>query len=159
MDKDNVEKKVEISKGSVVDAETAQNEVERFMDLKRLSDKKRETLKANIKGLMGSVEAGLIRFDFERKRTVATLTVPLNRKVGKQITELDMRFNMGVKVMLANTKGAGLEEGNEHSLYMLSSLCDIPVTILENAMNDEGEQGLAIADFNMLRDYALFFLA
>lgn len=159
MDQNNEEKAAEKSMGSVVDAETARAEVERFMDLKRLSEKKRETLKANIKGLMGSVEAGLIRFDFERKRTVAILTVPLNRKVGKQITELDMRFNMGVKVMLATTKGAGLEEGNEHSLYMISSLCDIPVTILENAENEEGEQGLSTADFNILRDYALFFLA
>lgn len=146
--------------GNVVDAETALAEVNRFLDLKRVSEAKREeSFKANIKNLINSVEAGFLRFDFEKKRVIATLTVPLIRKKGPKITALELRFNIGVKQVLNNSRGKELEGGNEHSIYMIAALCDIPETILENAENEEGEQGLAIADFNALRDYALLFLA
>ena len=142
-----------------VDVLTAEAEVNRWLDLKRISPKKRkDVFEQNIKNLVSSISAGVISLDFEKKRATVNLQVPLTRKEGKDIETLELRFNMGIKQAFMHAKGVDADDVNERPLSMIAALCDMPLSILKNAKNKDGEEGLDIADFNALRDYALFFL-
>lgn len=143
-----------------VDPVTAETEVYRFLDIKRIPQRKRDDLlDQNIKNLVYSVEAGFFRFDFEKKKAHVTLQVPLNKKAGGKIEKLELRFNMGVNQAFGAAKGTAPDDANERTLAMVSALTDMPIKLLQNAVNDDGEVGLDTADFNVMRDYALFFLA
>lgn len=143
-----------------VDPVTAEEEVKRWLDLKRIPERKRkEMLDANLNNLVYSVEAGFLSFDFEKKRAIVKLQVPLLRKQGSNIDKLELRFNMGVNQAFNNSKGIAPDDSNERTLGMISALCDTPIKVLQNADNTDGEVGLDLADFNVMRDYAIFFLA
>ena len=149
-----------VKSSAKVDPVTAEDEVTKWLDLKRIPERKRkELLDANLSNLIYSVEAGFLSFDFEKKRATVKLQVPLLRKQGGSITMLDLRFNMGVNQAFNNSKGIAPDDSNERSLGMISALCDTPIKVLQNAENADGEVGLDLADFNVMRDYAIFFLA
>ena len=147
-------------KQRTVDSETARQEVERFLDLKRIPLKKRnELFKEGIKELTYAIEDGNMIFDFEKRTVTYFLLHPLMKKEGGTIDKLVMRMVIGVSQAIANSKEVDATDGNENSLAMVASLAGIAPATLRLAKNSLEETGLDTTDYTLLRYYALFFLA
>ena len=154
-----MEEKVKEDKVRTVDSETAGLEVKKFLDLKRVPEEKREKLfESNIANLVRAIQDGNLTFDFEKKRATYKLLFPLLKKDGGKIEKLEMRFHMGVTQAFSNMKGIEPDDINEKCLGMTAALSSLPIAVLKLAKNEFDESGLELADFNALRDYALFFL-
>jgi len=146
--------------GMKVDEEAAELEVKRFLDLKRISESKREhTFDQNIKDLIRLVQSGALKFDFEKKRASYRLQVPLVPKSSAMVESIEMRFFIGVNQAFNSLKDVEIGAVDERALCMVSALSGIPRNILKNSENELGDKGLDTSDHASLRSYALFFLA
>ena len=155
-----MEEKNNAIKKRTVDSETAGQELKRFLDLKRIPERKRHDLYAQgVKELAFSVEEGSLIFDFEKKIATYFLLHPLTKKDGSKVEKLAMRFHMGVSQAQSHLNGVDPEDGNDRSLGILSALSGVSMQVLKIAENSLGESGLDTGDFSLLRYYALFFLA
>ena len=150
----------DVNKVRKVDNETASLELGRFLDIKRISERKRKDLyEQSIKELEYAVSEGMLTFDFEKKTATFKLLFPLTRKEGAKIEKLELRFNMGVSQAFNNLKNVDASDGDERSLSMIAALSGHSAATLRLADNAQGEKGLDTSDFSLLRYYALFFLA
>jgi hypothetical protein len=143
-----------------VDEETARLEVERFLDLKRVPDRKRKvTFEQQIKDLIGLMVDGRLAFDFESKRASIKLLVPLETKNSGRIEGLSMRFYIGMQEAQNVLKNVEASNADARSLTLAAVLSGHSPDILRNSVNEVGEKGLDISDHNSLFAYTLFFLA
>jgi len=143
-----------------VDEETARLEVERFLDLKRVPDRKRkETFEQQIKDLIGLMIDGRLVFDFEKKRAAIKLLVPLEPRNSGKIETLSMRFYIGMQEAQNVLKNVEATNADARSLTLAAVLSGNSPDVLKNAVNELGEKGLDISDHNSLYAYTLFFLA
>ena len=155
-----MESEKDVNKIRKVDSETASLELGRFLDIKRISERKRKDLyEQSIKELEYAVSEGLLVFDFEKKTATFKLLFPLTRKEGGKIEKLELRFNMGVSQAFNNLKNVDASDGDERSLSMIAALSGQSAAVLRLAKNEQGESGLDTSDFSLLRYFALFFLA
>ena len=143
-----------------VDNETATLEVTKFLDLKRVPEvRRKDDFEGSIKTLIGYVERGAMKFDFEAKRATYKLMCNLKTKSGKIISELPMRFYMGVPESNLVLKNIPNEDSSSRSLALVAALSSENVDILKSAENEYGEKGLDVSDHNALFHYTTFFLA
>lgn len=151
-----VENKTKIAK---VDEETALLEINKFLDLKRVSERKRtETFEQQIKDLTGLMMDGRFTFDFERKRATFKLNAPLKVQ-GGAIEKLELRFYIGMQEVQNVLKNIGPAEVDARSMALAAALSGNNVNVFRNTENTVGEKGLDISDHNALYAYTLFFLA
>ena len=142
-----------------VDAETARLEVEKFLDLKRVPASKREgDFEGSIETLETLVTEGRMVFDFDKKRAIFKLLVPLEAKQSGNIKELSMRFFIGMQSAQNILKKIDAGDIYGRSLAMAAELSGINPSLLSNAKNDVEEYGLDISDANSLLFYITFFL-
>lgn len=155
-----MENEKDVNKVRKVDSETARLELVRFLDIKRISQRKREDLyDQSIKELEYAISEGMLTFDFEKKTATFKLLFPLTKKEGGKIEKLELRFSMGVSQAFNNLKNVDATDGDERSLNMIAALSGQSAAVLRLAQNAQGESGLDTSDFSLLRYFALFFLA
>lgn len=143
-----------------IDEETALIEINRFLDLKNVPQRKREdTFEQQIRDLAGLMMDGRFTFDFEKKRATFKLNVPLKQKEAGDIEKLEMRFFIGMQEAQMVLKNIGPSEVDQRSMALVAALSGNNPSVFKNAKNATGEQGLDIGDHNALYSYTLFFLA
>lgn len=143
-----------------VDHETAMLEVAKFLDLKRVPDiRRKDDFEGSIETLIGYVEQGRMKFDFEEKRATYKLMCPLKTKSGNVISELPMRFYMGAQESNLILKKIPNDDSGQRSMALVAALSANNVDILKSAKNEYGEDGLDLSDHNALFHYTTFFLA
>ena len=143
-----------------VDAETARLEVKRFLDLKRVDDTRREgQFSSSIEALEALMCAGRLTFDFENKRATYKLIVPLTQAGGGPLTEIKLRFFLGVQESLNALKNIDVGDTLARSLVVAATLSGNPPAIFRSNKNEVGENGLDVSDNNSLVNYTSFFLA
>ena len=142
-----------------IDEETALLEINKFLDLKRVSDRKRvDTFEQQIKDLTGLMMDGRFTFDFERKRATFKLNAPLKAASGA-IETLELRFYIGMQEVQNVLKNIGPSEVDARSMALAAALSGNNANAFRNSENAVGEKGLDISDHNALYAYTLFFLA
>ena len=144
-----------------VDAETARLEVKRFLDLKRVDDTRREgQFSSSIEALEALMCAGRLSFDFdESKRATYKFLVPLIQADGSKLTEIKLRFFLGVQESLNALKNIDVGDTLARSLVVAATLSGNPPAIFRSNKNEVGENGLDVSDNNSLVNYTSFFLA
>jgi hypothetical protein len=145
---------------SKVDHETAMLEVTKFLDLKRVPDiRRKDDFEGSIEALIGYVEQGRMKFDFEENRATYKLMCSLKTKTGKVISELPMRFWMGAQESNLILKKIPNDDSGQRSMALVAALSANNVDILKSAKNEYEENGLDLSDHNALFHYTTFFLA
>ena len=142
-----------------VSPEVAETEVDRFLDIKRISpDKRTGTFEQQIKELTAMVVEGRLTFDFEKKRATYNLIHPLTTKMDKVITELSLQIFLGVQQGNMYLKNVDIGNVDAKTHAIVAGMAGHPVAVLTNAKNSTGENGMDMSDSNSLRSYIMFFL-
>lgn len=150
----------DLDKMKKIDEETAQLEVKKFLDLKRVPARKRvEVFEQQVKDLANLISDGRLVMDFEKKRATYKLLVPLEPKNSGKIDSLNLRFFIGMQEAQNVLKNVESTNADVRSLHLAAALSGHSPDILKNAVNEVGEKGLDISDHNSLFAYTLFFLA
>lgn len=142
-----------------IDRESAQLEVKKFLDLKRVSKLKREkSFDGQISNLVDLMVDDRLTFDFEKKRARLKLAVPLDTKASGKVDSLNLRFYLGMQEGKNILSKVDASDGDARSLAIASALSGISPDILTSSMNELGEKGIDISDHNSLFSYTAFFL-
>ena len=143
-----------------IDEESAQAEVNKFLDLKRISPRKRsDTFDQQIKDLVGLMLDNRLTFDFDKKRARFILNSPLRQAEAGNLEHLDLRFYIGVQEANMVLKNIEAQDSSARSVALAAALSGQNPNALKNSLNDFGDKGLDMSDHNSLFAYTLFFLA
>ena len=149
-------------KANKVDHETATLEVNKFLDLKHVPKENRTgegDNAGNVKALVKLVEAGSLKFNFEKKRATYKLLTTIKPKTTPEITEVSMRFFMGAKQAFSIFNNIAVDDVHARSLALVAGLSGNNPDIFKAAENADGEDGMDLSDHNKLINYTIFFLA
>ncbi|MCH9621003.1 MAG: hypothetical protein S4CHLAM20_04170 [Chlamydiia bacterium] len=130
-----------------VNKQTAINEVNGWLDYKRVSEKKREDLSDQIELLVEGVSDGYLRINSETFEIVHTLSFPIGE--GDSIKELTYKPRLTVSEINNRTKGVRNGDADGRVKAYISALCGQGQGVLGN---------LDSVDFTIPQSIIVFFI-
>ena len=129
--------------------ETAELEVEKWLDHKRVKPKKRENLKENIEVIVDNICDGslVLRDDYH---FVQTLSFPVKNAAGEEkVKELIYKPRLMVRDINAKMKGVKANDPDGRVVSYIAALTDQPAGVISN---------LDTEDNSLAQQFASFFL-
>lgn len=128
---------------------TAQAEVDKWLEAKKITGKKLDSLKDNVEALVDGIEDGSLVLR-EDMHFVLKLKFPLTNSDGKEtLTELVFKPRLTIKEVNARMKGVKPSDADARVIRYVGALTDQPSAVLENL--DTGDNAMA-------QQFASFFL-
>jgi hypothetical protein len=131
---------------NLVTLDVAEQEINKWLDHKRIREKKREAQKDNIETLVAAVADGDLVYDEESHQLVQTLLCDYGNEVPFRELRYDARLNMG-KVR-KNLKGVKITDDSlGYIMAYISTLTNKPKAMIDALDSDDYKIGQAIAGF------------
>lgn len=130
-----------------VSREVAVSEVNRWLDAKKLSDKKRESKAANIEMLVDSIEEGVLYLN-EDNVFVHVLKFPIESTDGKVAFD-KFEYKLRINMALLNMHLAGVksDDADGRMVAFISALTAKPKDIVKKLDTEDNSVAQAIAVF------------
>lgn len=129
----------------IIPQEIAQTEIDSWLDFKKISDKKRESLKGNIESLVSGIMDGTLALDPE----TFVLTQKLNFPIG---TINELKYKARLKMDAVQSRLSNVRPGDMYgtSFGWIAALTDQPVSIIKQIDNE---------DYTLADHLSFFFMA
>jgi len=119
----------------------AQNEMNKWLDFKKIKAKKREGLAESIEEVIDSIEDGTLRLD-EDKKLIQDLSFPL-----EGVSELVFKPRIQAVDINAALKGIKMNDNNGRVIAYISALTGRPKTLISKLDTEDMSIGNTLAVF------------
>lgn len=129
-----------------VSRDVAKKEVDKWLDYKRVSDKKRETYEDNIETLTDAIAAGDLILD-ENHSLIQKLVFPI--KSEQPVNELEYKARLKVSTVHTHLNGVKSTDADGRICAYVAALTSKPKDVIK---------GLDTEDYSIAQAIAVFFL-
>lgn len=135
----------------VITPEVAQQEVNQWLDFKKVSEKRRENYKENIETLVGSIVTGQLTLDQDSKEFTQNLLLPITAEGTDKVTVDKLVFKPRIAVKQIRTQMQGVKSTDLQGMILgyIAALTGKPKEVLAN---------LDTEDYTVAQAIAIFFL-
>jgi hypothetical protein len=127
--------------------EVATAEVNKWLDLKKIGEKKREDKKDSIDSMIGAICEGMLTID-DRGTITQKLKFPIKDESGKvELEELKYKPRLSTAQIQACLQGTKLTDLYALPIALISALTDQAKTIIKLLDSEDSSVGQSIANF------------
>ena len=131
----------------IINEATAQKDVERWLDYKRVGSRKREDNSAAIEGIVSAIMDGDMVVSNEGHEIKHILRFPIGNN--DAVKELNYKARLSIKERNKKLKGIKATDTNEYLVALIAALADQNKAVIEE---------LDTEDNNIAQNVALFFI-
>jgi hypothetical protein len=132
---------------SKVNRETAEAEINSWLDFKKISEKKRTNYKENIESLVDAVCEGILSVNPEGKELVQILNFPIGEEM--KVNKLEYKPRLTVGAVQSHLNGVKATDADGRIIAYIAALTSQPKELIKKM--DTEDNGLA-------QSIAVFFL-
>lgn len=129
---------------AAIDKVTATGEVNKWLDFKKINDRKRESFKENIETLVDAVMDGSLVID-DKCNLVQTLKFPTEGEA--PVTKLEFKPRLKVETVQLHLQGVKASDGDARITAYIAALTSKPKKIIQALDTEDYSIGQAIAVF------------